>query len=163
MKFLHSMLFRIAIVTIACALSSCSTAKNDVVFHSFEFNANWDSPDIEVLDYRYGNSKNPGTHPPDMALEGGQIAQRSATGGYMLVGDFLYVKWRIKGANKIYESNVDLRSRLPRNMFDNTIYFVIKGPQLYVYLVTPKKSPPGAPSNGLRMYGSREVKTIYPD
>jgi hypothetical protein len=81
----------------------------------------------------------------------------------MLVGDFLYVKWRIKGANKIYESNVDLRSRLPRNMFDNTIYFVIKGPQLYVYLVAPKKSPPGAPSNGLRMYGSQIVKVLYPD
>ena len=81
----------------------------------------------------------------------------------MLVGDFLYVKWRIRGESQIYDANVNLRSRLPKNMLDNTIYFVIRGPQLYVYLVTPKHSPPGAPPNGLRMYGSRIVKTLYPD
>ncbi len=81
----------------------------------------------------------------------------------MLLGDFLYVKWRLKGASKIYEANVDLRSRLPKNMLDNTIYFVVRGPQLYVYLITPKHLPPGAPSNGLRMYGSRIIKTLYPD
>ncbi len=163
MKFLHSILLRIVIATIACVLSSCSTTKNDVVFHSFEFNANWDSPDIEVLDYRYGNSKNPGTHPPDMALESGQIAQRSATGGYMLVGDFLYVKWKIKESGEIFKDTVVLRNRLPRNLYEHKIYFVIRGPQLFVYLVSPDRNPPGTPPNGLKIYGSRIVKTLYPN
>ena len=134
-----------------------------MVFHSFEFNANWDSPDIEVLDYKYGNSKNPGTHPPDWAIESGKIAQRSATGGYMQVGEFLYVKWKIKGNDQIYQENVDLRNRLPPNIDDNTIYFVIKGSQLYVYLISPNDNPPGTPLNSLRMYRSRIVKNLYPN
>jgi hypothetical protein len=163
MKLLHSILLRIAIATIACVLVSCASAGPKVVFHSFEFNANWDSPDIEVLDYKYGHSKNPGTHPPDWAVENGKIAQRSATGGYMQVGEFLFVKWKIKGSEQIYQENIDLRNRLPADLYDNTIYFVIRGSQLYVYLITPKKIAPGTPSNGLRMYGNRVVKTLYPD
>jgi hypothetical protein len=42
---------------------------------------------------------------------------------------------------------------------------MIKGPQLYVYLIPPesKKRPPGAPPVGPRMYRDLDVKTIYPE
>lgn len=162
MKLLHSILLRIAIATIVCVVASCSITKPKLVFHSFEFNANWDSPDIEVLDFKYGNSKNPGTHPPDWAIESRQIAQRSATGGYMKVGEFLFVKWKIKKTGEIFKDTVDLRNRLPSSLDDCTVYFVIRGPQLFVYLISPEHAPSGTPSNGLRIYGSRKVKTIYP-
>ena len=163
MKLLHSILFRIAIATIACVLFGCSITGPRTTFHSFEFHVNWDSPDVELLDYRYGTSTQHGTFPPAWALQSGSIAQNVTTAGDMIIGDFLYVKWKIKETGEIFKDTVDLRSRLPINIFDNTIYFVIRGPQLYVYLVTPDRSPPGTPSNGLRIYGSRIVKTLYPN
>jgi len=163
MKLLHSILFRIAIVTITCVLFGCSIAGPRTALHSFEFHANWDSPDIEVLDYRYGTSTQQGTFPPDWVLQTGHVAQSVGTTGDMIVGDFLYVKWKIKETGEIFKDTVDLRNRFPRNLYECKVYFVIRGPQLFVYLVTPDHSPPGTPSNGLRIYGSRIVKTLYPN
>ncbi len=162
MKLLHSILLRIAIATIACILAGCSIAGPRTALHSFEFHVSLDSPDVELLDYRYGTSTQHGTFPPAWALQSGSIAQNVGTSGDMIIGDFLFVKWKIKESGQIYQENVDLRNRLPRNLDDNTIYFVIRGPQLYVYLVTPDRSPVGSPPHGLRMYKSRVVKTLYP-
>ena len=81
----------------------------------------------------------------------------------MLVGDFLYVKWRIKDTGLVYEETVDLRQRLPRNIKDHTVYFDIKGAQLYVYLISPERRPPDMPPNGPHMYDYRKIFTIYPD
>jgi hypothetical protein len=83
----------------------------------------------------------------------------------MRQGDSLYVKWRLRATGEIHEETVDLRHRLPRDITEHRIYFMIKGPQLYVYLVPPdsKKLPKGAPSNGPRIYRGLDVKTIYPD
>jgi hypothetical protein len=57
----------------------------------------------------------------------------------MLLGDDLYVKWRIKSTGEIYEDTVDLRNRLPEDMHRQRIRFVVWGPQLYVYLISPKR------------------------
>ena len=163
MKLLHSIFLRIAIATISCVLVGCSIAGPRIALHSFEFHANWDSPNIEVLDYRYGTSTQQGTFPPDWTLRLGNVAQSVSTTGDMIIGDFLYVKWKVKETGEIFKDTVDLRNRLPRNIYDNTVYFVIRGPQLYVYLITPERSPPGAPSHDLRMYKSRVVRTLYPN
>lgn len=162
MKLLHSILLRIAIATISCVLVGCSIAGPRTALHSFEFNVDWDSPDVELLDYRYGNSTQQGTFPPDWVLQSGHVAQSVGTTGDMIVGDFLYVKWKIKETGEIFKDTVDLRNRLPRNLYEHKIYFLIRGPQLFVYLVSPDRSPPGTPSNGLRVYGSRKVKILYP-
>lgn len=53
---------------------------------------NLDSPDIEVLDYRYGTSTQQGTFLPEWMLQPGRMAQSVATTGDMIVGVFLYVK-----------------------------------------------------------------------
>ena len=163
MKLLHSILLKIAIATIACVLFGCSIAGPRTADHSFEFHVSLDSPDVELLDYRYGTSTQQGTFPPAWALESGSIAQNVGTSGDMIIGNFLYTKWRIKETGEIFKDTVDLRNRLPRNLYDNTVYFVIRGPQLYVYLITRDRSPEGAPSHGLRLYKSRIVKILYPD
>ena len=75
----------------------------------------------------------------------------------------MYVKWRIKSTGQIHEDTVDLRSRLPRDIKDHRIYFVIKGEQLYVYLISPQRRAADLPPNGPEMYQHRVVKTIYPD
>jgi hypothetical protein len=68
----------------------------------------------------------------------------------MLRGEFLHVKWKIKSTGEVYEDKVDLRSRLPRNIKNHTVSFIAKGPQLYVYLVTPERRSLGSPPNGPR-------------
>jgi len=162
MKLLHSILLRIAIATIACILVGCAMAGPKTALHSFEFHMDVDSPDVELLDYRYGRSTQHGTFPPDWALQSGQVAQSLTTTGDMIVGEFLYVKWKIKSTGEIYKDTVDLRNRLPRVLYEHTVYFYIMGPQLYVYLITPDRRTSGSPPAGLRMYKSRVVKTLYP-
>ena len=84
----------------------------------------------------------------------------------MLRGDDLFVKWRDKLSGKVFEKTIDLRTRLPADIYDHKILFVIGGPrnsELFVYLVSPERRPPDMPANGLRMYSYRKVTTLYPD
>ena len=132
--------------------------------HSFEFDARRDSPDVEILDYRYGDSKNPGARPPEWALRQGTVAQATSTGGQMLRGDELYVKWRIRKTGEVLEDTVDLKRRLPADITQHTVYFLIRGRQLYVYLITPERRAPNAPpADGPGIYQHMRVISVYPD
>lgn len=168
----------LALLFIACALAACAAGPR-VVDHAFRFDARWDSPDAEVLDFRYGDSKLPGVRPPEWALKEGSIGQATGVNGPMLIGDSLYVKWRIKSTGEVYQDTVNLRSRLPADIKDHTIYFIIKGAQLYVYLISPDKlNPNPCPPHDvllrlsksdnpddriLFMYCYRKISKIYPD
>jgi hypothetical protein len=61
------------------------------------------------------------------------------------------------------EETVDLRYRLPRDITDHRVYFIVRGPQLYVYLISPERRPPDMPGNGPRVYSHLKTTTIYPD
>jgi hypothetical protein len=143
-------------------LVACASGPK-VINHGFEFHANWDSPDVEVIDFNYGDSHLPGVRNPEWVQELGKSLQSANTNGAMRVGNSLYVKWRIKSTQEVYQDTVELRGRLPADMENKKIYFVIKGPKLYVYLIFPEELPPGAPPNDLRMYKSRKVIELYPD
>ena len=131
--------------------------------HAFGFDAIQDSPGIEVLDYRYGNSKQPGARPPTWALRENRVSQGTSTTGEMLKGDELYVKWRIRSTGSVHEDTVDLRSRLPANIEGHRIYFIVKDTQLYVYLITPERRPPELPPNGPRQTQYLKTITLYPE
>lgn len=134
----------LALFLVVAIQTACATGPR-LVNHSFQFDPVWDSPGIEVLDYRYGQSKNPvarGCLTPscDKSRQGG------STSGTMLVGDDLYVKWRIKSTGEVYEDTVDLKSRLPDNIANHRINVIVDGSQLYVYLIVPKRKD-GCPDN----------------
>ena len=141
------------------------TSGPKVVDHAFSFDVYADSPDVELLDYRYGESALPGTSNQPNLRDKGQAPLRISVNGPMRQAESLYVKWRVKATRQVYEETVDLRHRLPMDITDHRIYFVIKGTQLYVYLVPPKwnKRPRGAEPNGPEKYQDLDVKTIYPD
>lgn len=156
-------LYRLFAVLAACiALASCATGSM-LVEHGFNFDARQDRPEVEVLDYRYGDSRQPGARANPARVAEGRIAQQWGVYGAMLRGDSLYVKWRIKATGKVHEDTVDLRSRLPADIYDHRIHFAIKGSQLYVYLVSPEPRPPDMAPNGPRAYHESKVFTIYPD
>ena len=143
-------------------VSACD-AEPEVVDHSFGFDALIDSPGIRILDHRYGDSKFPGASNPEHMLKLGEPLQRTGISGPMRRPDSLYVKWLVRSENKTYEDTVDLRKRLPRDIRDLKVYFVVLGPQLHVYLIYPGSREPGAPPNGPVTYRNLKVVTIYPD
>lgn len=162
-QFLRLLLCAITLL-ISVAITGCASGPA-FVDHAFEFDAINDSPEAEILAYRYGNSKQPGVRAPESTTDTGKVAQRSRTRGLMLRGDFLYVKWRIKETGFVFEDTVDFKSRLPRDITDHRIHFAVRGAQLFVYLVSPEgiKRPATWPQGPLRMYADLRVLTIYPD
>lgn len=136
--------------------------------HSFSFDTRHDSPDAEVLDYQYGSSRQFGTYADQERVAMGQVFPSDNIFGAMPRGDFLYVKWRIKNRTKpweyigTYEDKVDLKTRLPADITGLRVHFVIKGSQLYVYLISPPDGHP-LPAGPVRQYSSQKQVQIYPD
>lgn len=131
-------LFWLLFALIVAASSACATNPK-LTTHAFSFDALRDSPDAEILDYQYGDSNILAARASQHSLENGTVRQTANINGPFLRGDLLYVKWRIKTSGKMYEDTVDLRSRLPADVTNHRIYFVIKGEQLYVYLILPER------------------------
>ncbi len=134
-----------------------------MVNHHFSFDALEDSPDIEVLDYQYGNGRQFGTHAEKERVALGQVFSGWNTYGAMPRGEFLSVKWRIKQSGQVYEDRVDLTHRLPADIAEFRIHFVIKGSQLYIYLISPDKRPASLPVGPVRAYEYQKQDQIYPD
>ena len=153
-----------AALALLSSLAACASGPK-VVDHAFSFDVHSDSPEVDLLDYRYGDSALPGTSNQPNLRDKGQAPLRISVNGPMRQGESLYVKWRVKATGEVYEDTVDLRHRLPADITDHRIYFLIKGQQLYVYLIPPKskRRPTGAEPNGPRKYQDLDVRTIYPD
>ena len=160
----------------ACLMTTSLTAcaKEDrVVFHGFEHNLAVDSPGVELLGCRYGDTLGTATAQEIARGEKSLDTQGCTLGaGETLMGDFLYVKWRDKKTQQIFEDRVDLKSRLPspQAMRGTKVYFLIDNNQLYVYLVPDRDIdskrnhlPVGTPPNGPDMYKYLDVRTLYPD
>ena len=135
--------FRVAIVCLALSLFACATGPAQP-WHSFSFDGNFDKWDDEadLLAYSYGDQyhmvRNSIDNPRSAVFKGmARLPTSTGVNGPMPVGEFLYVKWRIKSTGEVIEDKVDLRNLLPRNMFEHKVTFVIDGRQLIVYLVTP--------------------------
>jgi hypothetical protein len=148
------MLFALA----AYALEQNSAPK--WAFHTFNFGSvgSPENSGVEILAYKYGDSKTPGTYDEGHALNWTNVS------GKMPVGDYLHVKWRVLATDKIYEDKVDLKSRLPSNMEDKTIHFIVEGPKLSVYLISDKEgNARGAPDCPAHLYFHNKCTRIYPD
>lgn len=128
-------------------LAACATGQREV-WQKFEFNGRSDgwAESIDLLEYEYGNGyrmvKDSVSNPRGLVYKGGiSLPPQTGINGPMPVGEFLFVRWRVKATGKVYEERVDLRQRLPADMKDHGLTFVIDGPQLYVYVITPRPKP----------------------
>lgn len=138
-------------IALALLLVSCATGAR-MANHGFTFSGHRDQwvDQVDLLAYSYGDRYRmvkDSVENPRYPLKPGQtLPVGNSVHGPMPVGEFLYVKWRIKSTGEVREDRVDLRPLLPSDMNDHSLTFVIDGTQLYVYLVTPipKKtdSPP---------------------
>jgi len=144
-------------------VSGCASTPA-VVDHGFAFDMRRDGQNAVVLDYRYGSSRQP-VRAPEWAVREGRSFDFNSVGGPMQRGDALYVKWRDLATGRIHEDTVDLTHRLPADLSGHVVTFLVRGAQLYVYLVSPTGVPraPGAANDGPRMYADRNVVRIHPD
>lgn len=135
-----------AALLFAFSLAACASGSKQV-FHSFKFDGRADSNKwvntIDLLEYSYGDQyrmvsdslEHPDT--PSRYLGRASLPYSSGVSGQMPIGEFLYVKWRIKATGEILEDRVDLRGRLPKNMTNHDLTFSIDQKQLHVYVGTP--------------------------
>lgn len=138
-------------------LAGCATTHT--VRHAFSFDLIDENPQVEVIDWQYGESKNFGAHP---------LPEQSSTKRVNVIGELiypksLYVKWRNIATNSIHEDTVNLEIRLPKNIVNQRIHFSIKDDQLYVFLITHELRPidwPVYPPGYSKIYKSYQ---IYPD
>jgi len=153
---------RCLILLIALVAAVACAASPEVVDHAFAFDTSKDGQNAVVLDYRYGGSRL--ARAPEWAVKEGRTFTFENVHGPMARGDYLYVKWRDTASGRVHEDTVDLRHRLPDDITDHTLYFMIRGAQLYVYLISPSsvERPPDTQPDGPRMYRTRNVVRIYP-
>lgn len=152
--FLQWLITAITVVVLA----GCASAP-ELVSHGFSYSFIQDSPEAELLDYRYGTS----SYGMSELKEMGKVSPGRSIFGEMRRGDDLYVKWRLNSTGEVFEETVDLKSRLPADIKGSRIYFMVRGPQLYVYLITSQARAKDEPPNGPSKWAFRRILTIYPD
>jgi hypothetical protein len=151
----------VASVFIAVVFATACSVQPKIVDHAFSFDAFRDSPDVEVLDYRYGAAGLPGTRKPDWANKNQASGGTNINGSFPL-GDTLHVKWRVKATGEVLEDSVDLRPLLPQDMIRHRIHFIVRNRQLAVYVITPEARPPNWPVIGPTKYAYFKALQIYP-
>ena len=122
---------------VALMLGGCATGPAKP-WHQFYFDGWFDqwATTVDLLEYSYGDQY----HMVHRTVRPGETTLGYGTNvnGPMPVGEFLYVKWRLRSTGDVVDQRVDLRPLLPRDMKDHGLTFVIDGRQLYVYLITPQ-------------------------
>lgn len=146
------------LLIVLVALFGCASGP-ELVNHGLIFHFADDSPEAELLDYRYGTSFYGASDVKSM----GRASQGRSVHGGIRRGDDLYVKWRLKTTGEVFEKTVDLRSRLPKDIEGCRIYFMVKESQLYVYLITPQRRAKEEPPNGPSQWRYLKTITLYPD
>lgn len=163
MSIQHVFARGLATLGLLWALAACATGPQ-LVSHAFNFDGwsdGW-AEQAELLAYSYGDRY---TMTKRQAKDGDFLGYQMGVNGPIPVGEFLYVKWRLKATGEVFEQRVDLRGRLPRDMTDHELTFVIDGPQLYVYVVTPQLQPPETKQRTHRTWLSRYNQTyeVFPN
>ncbi len=147
---------------ISLILFGCASTK-PIEHHGFKFDFFYDNQTAIVLDYWYGDKSRILWGMPEYKVKQNETIRADNTWALPRRGDYIYIKWRDGPNGEVYEDKVDLRSRLPADITGSTIYLMIYGPKLYVYLATTNHRPAGENPNGPSIYENRRVLTIYPD
>ena len=132
------------------------------VNHAFGFDVGIDSPGYEVLAYRYGQGKFHTTSSDNAIRRFGRSHQATGINGSMPLGDNLYVKWRNRVTDEVFEKSIELKPLLPKEMTRQRIHFVVAEAVLFVYLIDPAPRPADWPVVGPRKFQFEKVRQIHP-
>jgi hypothetical protein len=172
--FRHQTIFKWLVISFAALLAGCSISKaitnDDRVWHTFEFNTyEFDGKgkqDVEVLDFIYGDPKGYANRCDQEKIKRGKCQQGDHSAGVLFPKSIksLYVKWRVKSTGEIREVTLDMQKKLPKNFGENfRMFFSFRGPDLYVYLITPERRADNEPPQGPRAYDDLKMLLLYPE
>ena len=157
---------------ISLVLVACTTLGGPkLVVHAFNFDGRHDgwADQVDLLGFSYGDqywmTQNSVEKPRSEVFQGrSSLPAAEGVNGLMPIGEFLSVKWRLKASGEVVEERVDLRDRLPRDMTNHQLTFVIDGRQLHVYVVTPRTQAVSVKQRTHRTWLSRYNATfeIFP-
>lgn len=155
-------LVAICLLAMAAACAAPLATVDTAQYHAFGFDARQDSPDSEILAYRYGPGNIPQLRSPFFKEDREGLAQYGGIHATMSIEGGLYVKWRLRSTGQVFEDTVDLRVVLPNDYRNQWVYFVAKGPQLFVYRVETTPRPADWPAIGPRKFQHEKAHQIYP-
>ena len=115
---MKTLLKHLTLLCLALCLTACATGPKQP-YHAFSFDGwsdKW-ATQVDLLEYSYGDQYR--MVKDKVRPEKERLGPRSNVNGPMPVGEFLYVKWRIKATGEVLENKVDLRNRLATNMFES--------------------------------------------
>ncbi len=131
--------------------------------YGFEFDLTKDGQHAVILDYKFSaGSKTLIAADREYAKsEKGYYGENVV--GPMPRGTSLYVKWRDTVTGEVTEDTVDLVPLLPKNMDGKTIYLMISGRQLQIFVVS-RRTPhePGTPVIGPSLWARWTAIQVYP-
>lgn len=131
---------------------------SSLVVHGFKFET-LDSPGVRILDYRYGDSLQPGARARERDVVGETVAG-AAVFGEMLRPSELYVKWRVLSTGIEYERAVNLKQKLPADIRSKVITFTVQDQTITVFLASYDAKPYGMPAMGPKVWSSYRVQLI---
>lgn len=134
----------------------------EYILHTFESSDRSESPNIEVLDYQYGNSRPAASEYESVGVL--QKDRRNGVGnrtGVIKRGEFFYIKWKNIISNVVFERRIDLKEKLPIDIYDHTISYSIRDDKLTIYLVTLKDKPANVMQNVPNRYANKVVLILY--
>ena len=166
MKTIHTVFGRLWRIWLAVSLlvvmAGCATGPK-LVSHSFNYDGFYDkwADKVDLLAYSYGDQY---TKLRDKAAPGSTLGAQNNVNGPIPVGEFLYVQWRLKATGEVLEQRVELRDRLPRDMPNHGLPFLLDERQLYVYVTTPVAQQPWGKTATHRTWHSKYNVTyeIFP-
>jgi hypothetical protein len=146
---------RLSLLLVIFTMSGCAFEPK-WAYQKFAFDTLDRKPLVEVAEYEYGavNSKNVSTRPP---------YRSENIIGPMIVGDFLYVRWRRIDNQALYSRRVDLKPLLPASMEDKGLVLVFEDSELFIFLqdMTQYRKP-NEPIVGPFIAQTYITKQIYP-
>ncbi|NIM43259.1 MAG: hypothetical protein GTO74_18870 [Hydrogenophaga sp.] len=126
------------------ALCGCGVTVPKVE-HGFEFDMGRNSPDFEILQFRYGDGRQEGTSSEVGWKKFGKSPQSVQVLNLMPVGGQLSVKWKSRRSGKVFEREIDLTLLLPPDMKGRRIRMDVREGELLIYLKSPSKASKALP------------------
>ncbi len=130
----------IPVLTACAGISVSSSGITRWAYYTMEFHR-WDRPTTTVIDYQYSANGKVFVQWDRALLAAGRYSGGGGRTGWYPIPDKLYVKWKLDATNEVFEETVDLRSRLPFQMEEKQLYFLVWDKELHVYFSTGPYRP----------------------
>lgn len=145
------------LVCVGCA------SNNNYSRYAFELYPRRDSPNADLLGYKYGAGNFVGSSLPHEGRNNVPYDFPLGVTNFWPPASQLYVKWRSKIDDQIYERTVDLTNRMPARIGEACLVtFLVNHDQLRIFLIAMNRRDSGPRGQYTNTFKGRLHAEIYP-